>query len=78
MEAKFRKDVTERVKSNLLMESIAQITEDEELSAISEPDFDVEAVVGSDEDWRNRVIAYAKRSLRDSGRQLRAREPGEE
>jgi hypothetical protein len=41
-------------------------------------DFDVEEVVGSDEDWRNRVIANAKRSLRDSGRQLRAREPGEE
>ena len=41
-------------------------------------DFDVEEVVGSDEDWRNRVIAHAKRSLRDSGAQLRAREPGEE
>jgi hypothetical protein len=39
-------------------------------------DFDVEEVVGSDEDWRNRVIAKAKQSLRDSGGQLRAREPG--
>jgi ERCC4-related helicase len=41
-------------------------------------DFDVEAVVGSDEDWRNKVIAKAKKSLRDSGGQLRAREPGQE
>jgi hypothetical protein len=41
-------------------------------------DFDVEAVVGSDEEWRNKVIAKAKKSLRDSGGQLRAREPGQE
>jgi ERCC4-related helicase len=41
-------------------------------------DFDVEEVVGSDEDWRNKVIANAKKSLRDSGGQLRAREPGQE
>ena len=44
VEAKFRKDVTDRVKSNLLMESIAQLTEEQDLSAISEPDFDLEAV----------------------------------
>jgi hypothetical protein len=41
-------------------------------------DFDVEEVVGSDEDWRNKVIANAKKSLRDSGGRLRAREPGQE
>jgi ERCC4-related helicase len=41
-------------------------------------DFDVEEVVGSDEDWRNRVIATATKSLRKTGGQLRAREPGQE
>jgi hypothetical protein len=40
-------------------------------------DFDVEEVVGSEEDWRNSVIAIARRRLRESGGQLRAREPGQ-
>jgi len=40
-------------------------------------DFDVEEVVGSEEDWRNGVIAIAKSRLRESGGQLRAREPGQ-
>jgi len=44
VEKRFRKDVGERVKSSLLMDSIAQITEEQKLSAISEPDFDLEAV----------------------------------
>lgn len=44
IEHRFRKDVTDRVKSSLLMDSIAQVSEQEELSAISEPDFDFEAV----------------------------------
>lgn len=39
-------------------------------------DFDVEEVVGSEEEWRNRVIATAKARLATSGGQLRANEPG--
>jgi superfamily II DNA/RNA helicase len=37
-------------------------------------DFDVEAVVGSEERWRNEVIALAKRRLAESTGRLRARE----
>ncbi len=44
VESKFRKEVSEQVKGSILMDAIAQITEDEELSAISEPNFDYEAV----------------------------------
>ncbi len=44
IEAKFRKDVADRVKMNLLMDSLAQIHEDHDLSAISEPDLDLHAV----------------------------------
>ena len=44
VEHRFRKDVVEQVKSSLVMDSLAQITEDHKLSAISEPDFDLEAV----------------------------------
>ena len=47
--AKFRKEVAERVKSNLLMDSIAQVSDQEDLSAISEPDFDFDAVEVPDE-----------------------------
>src|SRR3954467_8555291 len=36
-------------------------------------DFDVEEVVGSDETWRNQVIAIAKTRLATAGGQLRAR-----
>jgi ERCC4-related helicase len=39
-------------------------------------DFDVEDVVGSEEEWRNHVIALAKARLATAGGQLRAREPG--
>ncbi len=49
IEARFRKDVKEQVKSKLLMDSIAQISEDEELAAISEPDFKLDAVVLPDD-----------------------------
>jgi len=38
-------------------------------------DFDVEEVVGSEEMWRNRVIAMAKTRLAKTGAQLRARAP---
>jgi trigger factor len=44
VETRFRKDVAEKVKSELLMTSIAQVNDEENLSAISEPDLDVEAV----------------------------------
>ncbi len=44
VEARFRKDVTDQVKGSLLMDSMTQITEDENFSAISEPDFDPSAV----------------------------------
>jgi len=44
IETRFRKDVTERVKSVLLMDSIAQVNEEQDLSAISEPDLDLDAV----------------------------------
>ncbi len=37
-------------------------------------DFDVEEVVGSEEAWRNRVIALAKARLTTAGGQLRAKE----
>ncbi|MCE5267416.1 MAG: trigger factor [Planctomycetaceae bacterium] len=44
VEARFRKDVAEKVKSELLMDCLSQVNEDEKLSAISEPDFDFAAV----------------------------------
>lgn len=39
-------------------------------------DFEVEKVVGSQEKWRNDVIAFARARLATAGGQLRAREPG--
>jgi trigger factor len=44
VETRFRKDVGDQVKSSLLMDSLAQITEEHELAAISEPDFDPAAI----------------------------------
>jgi trigger factor len=44
VESRFRKEVTDQVKGSLLMDSMTQITEDEDFSAISEPDFDPGAV----------------------------------
>lgn len=44
VEHRFHKDVADRVKSALLLDGIAQVSEDESLSAISEPDFDLDAV----------------------------------
>jgi len=49
VESRFRKEMNEQIKSSLLMDSLAQITEDQDLSAISEPDFDFEAVDIPDE-----------------------------
>lgn len=44
IERRFRKEASERVKSSLLVDSIEQISEERDLSAISEPKFDLEAV----------------------------------
>jgi len=44
VESRFRKDVAEKVKNLLLMDSLSQISEEQDLSAISEPEFDLEAV----------------------------------
>ncbi len=44
VEARFRKDIGAKVKSELLMDSLTQVNDDEKLSAISEPEFDLEAV----------------------------------
>ena len=44
VEHRFRKEVTDQVKSELLMDSLAQISEEQKLAAISEPDFDLDAV----------------------------------
>ena len=49
VESRFRKDVTERVKSNLLMDGMAQVNKEEELSAISEPDLKLDSIEVPDE-----------------------------
>lgn len=49
IERRFRKEVAERVKTSLLLDSIQQISEEQELAAISEPKFDLDAVELPDE-----------------------------
>ena len=44
VENRFRKDVSAQVKGSLVMDSIAQVSDEQELSAIGEPDFEYEAV----------------------------------
>ena len=44
IENQFRKELYEKIKGSLLMDSMTQVTEEQEFSAISEPDFDFEAV----------------------------------
>ena len=44
VESKFRSEVADQVKGSLLMDSMSQVTEDNDFSAISEPDFDFEAI----------------------------------
>jgi trigger factor len=44
IEHRFHKEVTEKVKASLLMDSLAQIHDEQDLSAISEPDLDLAAV----------------------------------
>lgn len=49
IEHRFRKDVADRVKGELLMDSLAQIHDEQDLSAISEPDLDLAAVAVPDD-----------------------------
>src|SRR5262245_23094777 len=44
VEHRFRDEVAEQVKSALLLDSLEQISNEERFTAISEPDFDLEAV----------------------------------
>jgi len=44
VEMRFRKDMAGKVKSNLLMDSLTQINEEQKLSAISEPEIDLDAL----------------------------------
>src|SRR5207247_1802338 len=49
VEKRFRKDVKDQVKSSLLMDSLQQISDEHELSPISEPDFNPLAIEVPDE-----------------------------
>ncbi len=44
VEKRFRKEVADQIKGTLLMDAMAQVNEDHELTAISEPDIDLDAV----------------------------------
>jgi trigger factor len=44
VESRFRDEVSDQVKSALLLDSLEQISEEQRFTAISEPDFDLEAV----------------------------------
>lgn len=44
VENRFREEVSDQVKSSLLLDSLEQISEEQRFTAISEPDFDLEAV----------------------------------
>ena len=44
VEKQFRDRVSEQVKGSLLMDSLSQVTESEDFSAISEPEFDYNAI----------------------------------
>ena len=49
VESRFQKDVTEQIKGSLLMDAMAQVNEDHDLTAISEPDVDLESVTVPDD-----------------------------
>ena len=49
VEKQFKDQVVDRVKGSLLMDSLGQITDSEEFSAISEPDFDYNSIEIPDE-----------------------------
>lgn len=40
VESRFKKEITDQIKGSLLMDSMTQLTEDNDLAAISEPDID--------------------------------------
>lgn len=44
VESRFRKDVNDQIKGSLLMDTMTQVSEENEFAAISEPDFDYDAV----------------------------------
>ena len=44
VESRFKEQVTEQVKGSLLMDSLGQVSDDHEFSAISEPDLDFDAI----------------------------------
>jgi trigger factor len=49
VENRFRKDIADKVKGDVIMNALTQVNEEQKLSAISEPDFDFEAVELPDE-----------------------------
>jgi len=44
VETRFKGDVTDQIKGSLIMDAMSQVTDDQSFSAISEPDFDYDAV----------------------------------
>lgn len=53
VEKQFKERVVEQVKGSLLMDSLSQVTDSEDFSAIGEPDFDYEAIsVPDDGDFK--------------------------
>jgi len=44
VESRFRDQVADQVKGSLLMDSVTQVSDDQEFAAISEPNFDFEAI----------------------------------
>jgi trigger factor len=44
VESRFKESVVERVKGKLLMDSLTQMGDEQEFSAISEPDFDFDSI----------------------------------
>ncbi len=44
VEARFRKEATEQIKGSLLMDSMAQVNDEQQFAAISEPEFDLDAI----------------------------------
>src|SRR5690606_10796262 len=44
VESRFKERIADQVKGSLLMDSMTQINEDQQFSAISEPDFDFDAI----------------------------------
>ena len=49
VESKFRKEIGERIKGSLLLDSLSQISEEQSFTAISEPDLNLDTVEVPDE-----------------------------